>query len=134
MEPVMPATVARVFDRALAADPDREALVTRSRRLSYAELDQEADRAAHALRDLGLRPGDRVAVSLPNEADVVVAFHGAMRLGAIWVGVNGALAPPEQRFLVEDAAATLVLAEAPAADLAARAVDLTEWRAAVAAA
>ena len=34
----------------------------------------------------GVGPGDRVAASLPNEADVVIAFHGAMRLGAVWVG------------------------------------------------
>ena len=39
MQPV-PASIARVLDRALAADPDREALVTRTRRLTYAELDR----------------------------------------------------------------------------------------------
>ena len=57
MQPV-PASIARVLDRALAADPDREALVTRTRRLTYAELDAEANRAAHALRELG-RPAGR---------------------------------------------------------------------------
>ena len=46
--------------------------------------------------------GDRVAASLPNDTDVVVAFHGAMRLGAVWVGVNRALAPPEKGFLFDD--------------------------------
>src|SRR6187399_59799 len=50
----VPASVARVFDRALALDPDHEALVTRTRRLTYAELDRQADRAAHALRALGV--------------------------------------------------------------------------------
>ena len=83
-----PTSIARVLDRGLAADPDHEALVTRSARLTYAELDRLAHRAAHALRSLGVGAGDRVGASLPNEADVVVAFHGAMRLGAIWVGVR----------------------------------------------
>lgn len=132
----MPTTVARVLDRALALDPGREALVTRSRRLTYGELDRLADRAAHALRALGVATGDRVAATLPNDADVVVAFHGAMRLGAVWVGVNRALAPPERRHLLADSGATVWLVDEPVAvdDLPVRVVDLASWGAAVAAA
>jgi acyl-CoA synthetase (AMP-forming)/AMP-acid ligase II len=132
MRPV-PASVARVFDAVLADDPDREALVTRSGRLSYAELDRRADRAAWALRDLGVGLGDRVAASLPNDQDVVVAFHGAMRLGAVWVGVNRALAPPEKRYLLADAGATVLLTDDDAGehgDLGVRVVGAGGWRAA----
>lgn len=136
---VAPASVARVLDRALASDPDREALVTRSQRLSYAQLDALADRAAHAFAALGVEPGDRIGASLPNEVDVVAAFHGAMRLGAIWVGVNRALALPEKRYLLADCTATLLLADAAdladatgeVGDLGCRVVDLTDWRDAV---
>ncbi|MBN2622905.1 MAG: AMP-binding protein, partial [Acidimicrobiales bacterium] len=127
----MPATVARVLDRALADDPDREALVTRSQRLSYAELDRLADRAAHALADLGVGTGDRVAASLPNEADVVVAFHGAMRLGAVWVGVNRALAPPEKRWQLADCGASLLLSDEPLDDAGVTVLDTDGWRAAL---
>ena len=130
MQPV-PASVARVLDRALATGPDREALVTRTRRLTYAELDREADRAAHALRELGVRTGDRVAASLPNDAEVVVAFHGAMRLGAVWLGVNRALAPPEKRYLLDDSGATLLLCDDDLPDLGVRVVGSAEWAAAV---
>src|SRR5687767_15282419 len=130
MQPV-PASIARVLDRALDTRPDAEALVTRTRRLTYRELDEQADRAAHALRDLGVRTGDRVAASLPNDADVVVAFHGTMRLGAVWLGVNRALAPPEKRYLLDDAGAMLLLCDDELPDLGVRGVDLSEWRAAV---
>ncbi len=129
-----PDTVARVLDRALAVDPEREALVTRSRRLTYAELDAEADRAARALVELGIGPGDRVAASLPNEADVVVAFHGAMRLGAVWVGVNRALAPPEKRWQLADCGASLLLSDEPLDATPIPVLDSAGWRAAVAAA
>ncbi|MEZ5140486.1 MAG: AMP-binding protein [Acidimicrobiales bacterium] len=112
-------SVARVLDAALAADPHREALVTRSARLPYVELDRLAHRAAFALRSLGVGPGDRVGASLPNEADVVIAFHGAMRLGAIWVGVNRALAEPEKRFLLSDCDATLLLSDDDVGDVGA---------------
>lgn len=132
--PPVPTSVARVLDAALAADPTAEALVTRTQRLSYEALDAAADRAAHALRDLGVATGDRVAASLPNDADVVVAFHGAMRLGAVWVGVNRALAPPEKRYLLEDSGATLLLCDDDLPDLGVRVVDLASWRAAVEAA
>jgi long-chain acyl-CoA synthetase len=133
MQPV-PASIARVLDGALAADPGREALVTRTRRLSYAQLDAEANQAAWALRDLGIQAGDRIAASLPNDADVVVAFHGAMRLGAVWLGVNRALAPPEKRYLLEDSGSTLLLSDDELPDLGVRVVDLMTWRAALEAA
>lgn len=130
----LPASVARVLDRALAADPDREALVTRTRRLSYGELDALADQAANALRDLGVGPGDRVAASLPNDVDVVVAFHGTMRLGAVWVGINKPLAPPEKQYLLDDSGATVFLCDEPVPGITTRTVALPEWQAALAAA
>jgi long-chain acyl-CoA synthetase len=116
-----PRGVFDVLDAAVAADPNREAVVCRSGRLSYAELDRLADMAAGALFALGVRPGDRVAVSWPNDLDIVVAFHGAMRLGAIWVGVARVLAPPEKAYLVSDSGASLVLGDE----------QMEEWRAAL---
>lgn len=113
MTPVFeaPAFIADVFSDALANGPDREALVTRRVRWSYRELDDACARAAGALADLGVGPGDRVAAVLPNEADIVAAFHGTMRLGAIWVGVNQALAPPEKAFLLADSESSLLLCD-----------------------
>ena len=108
------ATPAGVFDlleRPLAERPDAEALVCRGGRYTYAQLDALADRAATALYTLGLRPGDRVAVSLPNDVDIVAAFHGAMRLGAVWVGINRVLAPPEKSFMIKDSGASLVIVD-----------------------
>src|SRR4051794_38774793 len=112
----IPRTVADVFAPVVADDPGREALVTRSGRWSYAELDRLAGRAAHALHALGVRSGDRVAGALPNDLDVILAFHGAMRIGAIWVGVNRALAPPEKRFLLDDSGASLLLCDGDTAE------------------
>ena len=112
----LPRTIADIFAPVVAVDPDREALVTRSGRWSYAELDRLASRAAHALVALGVRAGDRVAGGLPNDLDVILAFHGAMRLGAVWVGINRALAPPEKQFLLDDSGTSLLLCDAATAD------------------
>ena len=142
----MAAGVFDVLRAPVAASPDAPALVTRSRRLTYAELDAAADRAAGALYALGVRPGDRVAASLPNDAAIVVAFHGAQRLGAIWVGINQALAPPEKAYMLRDSGATVLLADTavatalaqaaavhPEARHPARVVEPAEWEQAMAA-
>jgi len=104
-----PQTVAAVLDRWVARGPERLALVGRSGRMTYRELDRAANRAAHALAALGVAPGDRVAACLPNDVDIVVAFLGTARLGAIWVGVNRPLAAPEKSFLLADSGARVLL-------------------------
>jgi long-chain acyl-CoA synthetase len=106
-----PQTIPAVLDRVLAADPDREALVGRHARYTYAQLDEAADRAAAALVALGIRPGDRVAASLANHPDVVVAFLGTMRAGAVWVGINRPLAPKEKAYMLRDAGVAVLLAD-----------------------
>lgn len=142
MSTTVPAGVFDVLRGPVAADPAAPALVTRSARLSYGEMDQRCGQAAAALHDLGVRPGDRIAASLPNDADLVLAFHGAMRLGAIWVGINQALAPPEKAYILNDSGASLLLADDGVADSLgatgvahpARVVRLAEWQEACAAA
>ncbi len=136
MVPQLPAGVFDVLEAGTAADPHRRALVTRSANVSYAELDALADRAAGALASLGIGPGDRLAVSLGNDLPIVVAFHGAMRRGAVWVGVNPALAPPEKAHMLADCGAAAMLvdpagAEAMAGVTGVRLVTTAEWQAAV---
>jgi long-chain acyl-CoA synthetase len=96
-----PCSVAAVLDVGLRT-PDGEALVGRHGSLTYAELDAAADRAAGALQALGIGPRDRVAVSMGNHLELVVAFLGVARLGAVWVGVNKAFAPPEAVYILHD--------------------------------
>ena len=116
MTATVPSSIATVLDRTLARHPEREALVGRSGHLSYAELDRRSNQCARAFASLGVGAGDRVAASLPNDIDIVTAFHGAMRLGAIWVGMNRALAPPEMAYLLRDTAASAAIMDDAAAD------------------
>jgi long-chain acyl-CoA synthetase len=124
-----PSTVAEVLDEVLATTPDRPAVVAPDRTLTYAELDREADRAAAALRALGLTPGERLGVSLPNDSRIVVLFHGAMRAGAVWVGLNRALTADEQAAVLDDCGARLTIGCAVGTSL-----DDEQWAAALAAA
>jgi acyl-CoA synthetase (AMP-forming)/AMP-acid ligase II len=116
-----------VIDRVVAAFPDREALVGRHGRYSFAALDVAANRAANALAALGVVPGARVAVCLPNDADLPVLFLATQRLGALWVGVNRLLAAPEKAYLLRDSGAHVyVTLRESAGEIEARREELPE--------
>ena len=102
-------SVANVLDGPLQRSPDAEALVDASQRLTYRELDERVAHVAGGLDHAGLGPGDRLAVSLPNGADIVVLFLAAMRLGVVWVGVHPAMAAPEKAWLLADAEVDVVV-------------------------
>src|SRR5437016_694160 len=91
--------IATVLDDPLRVRPGATAIVAASGAWTYAELDEQAARAAGALWSLGVRPGDRVAACLPNDLAIVAAFHGAQRIGAIWAGIGEANAAAEQQDL-----------------------------------
>ncbi|MFF8288527.1 (2,3-dihydroxybenzoyl)adenylate synthase [Streptomyces sp. NPDC016309] len=59
------------------------ALVSGDRRVTYAELDRRAGHLAAGLVDLGVAPGDRIVVQLPNTVDFFVLLFGALRAGAV---------------------------------------------------
>lgn len=107
---MVPRDISRVLDRPLRERPDAIAVDARSGTMTYRQLDMVATRAAGALWKSGVRPGDRLAVSLPNDLDVVVAFHAAMRIGAVWVGIGSALTHLEKLALIQHSAPQLMLA------------------------
>lgn len=106
----MPRDISVVLDRGLAERPDAVAVQARSGTLTYRQLDTAAAHAAGGLWECGVRPGDRLAACLPNDLAVVVAFHAAMRIGAIWVGIGSALAPPEKVHRLRHSTPRLLLA------------------------
>lgn len=63
--------------------PSALAVVDPARRLTYRELDQSADRIAGSFGRLGIAPGDRVVVQLPNQAEFLEVWFGLQRLGAV---------------------------------------------------
>lgn len=122
--------VGEVLDWVLDEAPERLALIGRSGRLTYGELDLEINRAAAVLAALGVAAGDRVAACLPNDVPIVVALLATIRLGAVWVGVNRPLAGPEKDWLLEDSGAHVYLTSADlAGEIRARTrvVDEHEW-------
>jgi fatty-acyl-CoA synthase len=94
-----------------ASSGERTAVVVDAtgERISYAELDARADRAAVALRSFGVAPGDRVALALPSTPLYLALYHACARLGAILVPLNTRLAPPELAFQIADCEPTVLV-------------------------
>jgi fatty-acyl-CoA synthase len=100
-------TIASTLRATARRVPDTVALTFGERRSTYRELDAQVDRTATTLARLGLAKGDRFALMATNSDAFVVAFYAALRLGAIFVPINPASAPPELRYLLEDSGATV---------------------------
>ena len=77
---------------------------------TYADLQEQVERAAEGLRRLGVGRGDVVALVLPNCPQHVVAFYAALRLGAVVVEHNPLYTPRELRHQFEDHGAKVVVA------------------------
>ncbi|WP_432168342.1 long-chain-fatty-acid--CoA ligase [Streptomyces sp. bgisy031] len=76
--------------------------------VTYAELDRATARAVAWLHSLGVRPGDRVALMLPNVTQFPVLYHGILRAGGIVVPMNPLLKEREIAYYLEDAGARVL--------------------------
>ena len=96
--------------------PGATALETADGSWTWAQLDAAATGAARALGDLGVKPGDRVALALPAQAPFAEALHGCMRLGAVAVPIDLRLSAGERAARVAGCVAVVdapLRAEAP---------------------
>ncbi len=96
--------------------PDAVALVVDGETTTYAEFDDRCRRVAVALADLGVEPGDRVAILVPNAREWFEAVHGAGRLGAIAVPVNVHFKAEEAGHVVRDSDSAAVIVQADLLD------------------
>ena len=78
--------------------------------MTYAQVDAEAAALATALRDLGVGPGDRVAVDLPNWGEWIITLFAVARLDAVLVPVNPAVGYHELKYQLRHAEAVLAIA------------------------
>jgi long-chain acyl-CoA synthetase len=98
------------LDAAVADGQQRPAVKLDDLVLSYAMLDAGVARAAGLLRSMGVGPGDRVGLQLPNVPYFPIAYFGALRLGAVVVPMNPLLKGREVQFHLADAGARVMLA------------------------
>jgi long-chain acyl-CoA synthetase len=99
------ASLVQVIDDHGSRHGDRLACVVGHDQRTYGALADQILRFASALRELGLQPGDRLGLYLPNCVEYVVCFYGAMRAGLIATPINGAFTKAEVAYLLSDSGA-----------------------------
>ncbi|MEV7192722.1 long-chain fatty acid--CoA ligase [Streptomyces sp. NPDC093510] len=108
--------------------PDRTALVEGELRFSFKELWHEARAQGAALAELGVRPGDRVALMAPNTAEFPKAYYAVLAAGGVVVPVHLLLSAEEVEHVLRDSGATLLLCHPAQAKTGAAAAEATGVR------
>ncbi len=93
-------TVSEVLSHRATTDPEATFLISQGRVFSFGEVDGQAEALAASLANLGVEPGDRVAVVLPVCPEFVVTFFALAKLGAVLVPLNPGLTQPELHYML----------------------------------
>ncbi len=88
---------------------EREALYFQGGRWSYSALADEVDRAARALLALGVAPGEKVSLWLPNRPEWVFTMFALARVGAVQIPINTRLRSHELRYVLEQSGTTSLI-------------------------
>ncbi|MCY1043070.1 amino acid adenylation domain-containing protein, partial [Corallococcus sp. bb12-1] len=116
-----------LFSRQVARTPEAVALVSGELHLTYSQLEARAHQLAWHLRELGVRPGSRVALFLPRSPELIIGLLAALKAGATYVPID-LHAPVERRELLlqQSGAAALLTFEALARELPAHAMPMVK--------
>jgi long-chain acyl-CoA synthetase len=107
------------------SNPDKLALIDADtgRQLSYRELDRLANQGAHALRHLGLKRADVLAVLLDNSTEIFEIAWAAQRAGLFLTSISTRLSTGDVAYILEDSGAQMIIASDRLASVAAAALE-----------
>jgi amino acid adenylation domain-containing protein len=124
-----------LFEEQAAKTPDAVAVVFEDAEVSYGELNARANRLAHHLRGLGVKPDDRVAIAVERSIEMVVALLGTLKAGGAYVPLDPAYPQERLAFMLKDSAPVALLTQAAVlaklggilAGISVLALDAGEW-------
>ena len=89
--------------------PDKVALICDDERLTYRQLEEQANQLAHALIEAGVQRGDRVATFLPNSVEAVVSIFATLKAGAVFSALNPSTKPDKLTYILNNCRATAMV-------------------------
>ncbi len=111
-----PANIWTMVTEAATRNPDGEALICGSERLTWREVARKSMQIAAGFKEIGLKPGDRVALLLGNRNEFVLSLFGAAHLGLVSVMLSTRQQKPEIAYVLNDCGAKLLIYEVDMAD------------------
>jgi long-chain acyl-CoA synthetase len=100
------------LERSAARLPGKEALIAGARRLTYGDIDADANRLARALASLGVQYGDRVAVILDNSPETVISIFGILKADSVFLVVNPTTKPDKVEYILNNCRAAALVTSA----------------------
>lgn len=107
----MSATIHGVLERNARKYPDKEAFITATSRLTFAEMNQKCNQIAKLLQEKGVHRGDRIAIMSRNNENFFYAYFSLMKIGAIPMPINIRLTPSELIAILQNVQASGVFYE-----------------------
>ncbi|WP_168701991.1 acyl-CoA synthetase [Gordonia paraffinivorans] len=104
-------TIADLIEHAVDLVPERVALESGDRGRTYAELEARSNALAHKLRELGVKPGDRVGLYSRNTIESVEAMVAVFKARAVMVNVNYRYVEPELEHIFTDSGMKVLIHE-----------------------
>ncbi|MGD0068091.1 MAG: long-chain fatty acid--CoA ligase [Streptosporangiaceae bacterium] len=101
--------LAVILSETAQSSPGRPVAVFTGGQLTYRELDQASDRLAATLAGVGVKPGDPVALQLPNIPQFLISYFGILKAGGVVVPLNVMLRAPEVAFHLGDSGARILI-------------------------
>ncbi len=101
--------LASLLEQSARRDPGKLAVIMDEHRLRYAELNGAANKLANALVHLGIKPGDKVAIMLPNTPHFPIAYYAILKTGATVVPLNVLFKSNEVAYHLEDSDAVALI-------------------------
>jgi 3-oxocholest-4-en-26-oate---CoA ligase len=117
--------IADLAEHAIDAVPDRVVLIAGDEQLTYAQLEEKANRLAHYLIDQGVKKDDKVGLYCRNRIEIVIAMLGIVKAGAILVNVNFRYVEGELKYLFENSDMVALVHERRYADRVAKVLPET---------
>jgi fatty-acyl-CoA synthase len=102
-------TIGSLVDERAERDGGREGLAFAGRRTTFAELAQNVDALACGLIEIGIRPGDKVALWMMNRPEWIFAALAVMRVGAVLVPINTRLRSDDSAYLLAQSESTMLI-------------------------
>lgn len=106
---ILEQTAERFPNRPATIFPNRLGQTFSEGRVSYRDLDRAATRFANGLAKLGIQKGDRVALVLPNSPQFLIAYFGALKMGAVVVPFDLGYSPEQMEWQLVDCGAETVI-------------------------